>query len=326
MESDEKTLTLALAAHPGWMSEDFLKAVTGVDAGRLGFLLEDLAKQGKILRGEDERPYWRMSDPSVAENEMRGLDAGARREWHRRLFDFIRGQEDTDPLAGLLAYHAERADLREEAFSWNLRTGQILSAVRNFAEAQSHYRKAFDFAVSPEQSAQALLQIGNLECHLGLFRAAEAPYREALAKLEPLEETSSWIRAAQSLAAALVERGRYAEAHDLLVRSRSRLEVKGMELEHGVISLHLTQVYIGMGMMREADASLREVKGLFADGAYSALAPYEQLLEGKLETIQGRLAPAFRIFEEAARGVETQGDLAGKREVLLSISAPLMEH
>src|SRR5437868_184764 len=63
MDSDEKTLSLALAAHPGWMSEDFLKAVTGIATAPLALLLEDLAKQGKILRGEDERPYWRIADP-----------------------------------------------------------------------------------------------------------------------------------------------------------------------------------------------------------------------------------------------------------------------
>ncbi|HEX5033293.1 MAG TPA: tetratricopeptide repeat protein, partial [bacterium] len=281
---------------------------------------------GLVELSEQDSPYWKWKDPSGAEDELAAMGAEERGGLHRRIYDFIAAQGDSDSFAGLLAEHAGPAGLREEAFHWNMRAGEISGAAGNFPAAARYYRRALEFAAEPGQEASAYLQLANLECHLGRFAAAEQPYREALARMNGETNPAAWLRAVQSLAAALVEQGRYAEALSELQKVRARIPDFGSGLERNVILLHLAQVYIGMGMMREADAALQEVGDMSAREEFASLAPYQQLLSGKLEVIQGRLAPAFRIFEEAARGFEIQGDLAGKLEVLLSISAPLMEH
>ncbi len=326
MDSVEKTVSRALAAHPGWMSAAFLQAATGVEAAALEKVLRSLLDGGKALRSGGEPPYWRWADPGSAESVLQEISAEERVALHRRLFDYMALQKDTDTLAGLLAHHAERSGLGTESFLWNLRSGQVLSAAGQFEEARKYLQRALSFAADGDQAAQAGRQLGNLDCHLGRFDAAEAPYRAALRALDGTKDSAAWVRTAQSLAAALVEQGKYAEALGLLERCRERLAGAELPLERAVIRLHLTQVFIGMGLMREADASLKEVRGLLAAPELARLAPYEQLLQGKLEIVLGRMASAFRIFEDAARGFEDQGDLAGKLEVLLSISAPLMEH
>ncbi|HKY62722.1 MAG TPA: tetratricopeptide repeat protein [bacterium] len=288
--------------------------------------LDELVSAGLVELSGQDSPYWKWKDPAAAEAEVAAMGAEERRDLHRRLYDFIAAQGDSDSFAGLLAEHAGPAGLRAEAFRWNMRAGEISAAAGNFAGAARYYRRALDFAAEPGQEASTYLQLANLECHLGRFAAAEQPYREALARLNGETNPAAWLRAVQSLAAALVEQGRYAEALNELQKVRARIPDFGSGLERNVILLHLAQVYIGMGMMREADAALQEVGDMSAREEFASLAPYQQLLSGKLEVIQGRLAPAFRIFEEAARGFEIQGDLAGKLEVLLSISAPLMEH
>lgn len=326
MDSVEQIVSRALAAHPGWMSAAFLQAAAGADTSGIEAALDSLLREGKALRSEGETPYWRWADPGSAESALQGLSAEDRAALHRRLFDYMASQPDTDTLAGLLAHHAERAGLRPESFLWNLRSGQVLSAAGQFEEARKYFQRALSFAAAADQAAQAGRQLGNLDCHLGRFDAAEAPYRAALQALGGTKDSAAWVRTAQSLAAALVEQGKYGEALGLLEQCRERLAGADLPIEQAVIRLHLTQVFIGMGQMREADASLKEVRGLLAVPSLSRLAPYEQLLQGKLEIILGRMASAFRIFEDAARGFEAQGDLAGKLEVLLSISAPLMEH
>jgi len=326
MDSVENTVSRALAAHPGWMSAAFLQAVTGIEGSALEEALHSLLAEDKALRSGGEPPYWRWADPGAAESVLQELSDAERAALHRRLFDYMASQKDTDTLAGLLAHHAERAGLGPESFLWNLRSGQVLSAAGQFEEARKHLQRAMSFAADGDQAAQAGRQLGNLDCHLGRFAAAEVPYRAALQALDGGKDSEAWVRTAQSLAAALVEQGKYGEALGLLEQCRGRLAGEPLPLEQTVIRLHLTQVFIGMGLMREADASLKEVRGLLAAPELSRLAPYEQLLQGKLEIILGRMAAAFRIFEDAARGFEAQGDLAGKLEVLLSISAPLMEH
>lgn len=326
MDSVEKTVSRALAAHPGWMSAAFLQAVTGIEGSALEGALHSLLAEDKALRSGGEPPYWRWADPGAAESVLREISDEERVALHRRLFDYMASQQDTDTLAGLLAHHAERAGLGTESFLWNLRSGQVLSAAGQFEEARKYLQRALSFAADGNQAAQAGRQLGNLDCHLGRFDAAEAPYRAALQALDGTKDSAAWVRTAQSLAAALVEQGKYGEALGLLEQCRGRLAGEQLPLEQTVIRLHMTQVFIGMGLMREADASLKKVRELLAAPELSRLAPYEQLLQGKLEIVLGRMAAAFRIFEDAARGFEAQGDLAGKLEVLLSISAPLMEH
>lgn len=326
MNSFDNALRQALAAHSGWMSAPFLANVLQAKPDALGPALDELVSAGLVELSVQDSPYWKWKDPATAAAELGALSPEERRDLHRRLHDFIAAQGDPDTFVGLLAEHAGPAGLREEAFRWNLRAGEISSAAGNFEGAAPYYRRALDFASGPEQEASAYLQIANLECHLGRFAAAEAPYREALTRLDKEASQAAWLRAEQSLAAALVEQGRYAEALRELQKVKSRIADSPSGLERNVILLHLAQVYIGMGMMREADTVLQEVGDMSAREEFASLAPYQQLLSGKLEVIQGRLAPAFRIFEQAARGFEAQGDLAGKLEVLLSISAPLMEH
>lgn len=326
MDTPEKSVAQALAAHPGWMSGAFLQAGTGLEEGPLKAALDRLKGEGRAVPSEGDPVYWRWANPDSVEVALGDLSSETRQALHRKLYDFIAAQEKIETLAGHLAYHAERAGLRQESFHWNLRSGQILSTVGQFEEARRHFQKALGFSGSPGDQAEVWQALGNLDCHLGHFHEAEAPYRAALQTIEASADSVLWIRVAQSLAAALVEQGKYAEAQGWLEQCWQRLTPEAMPMERAVIRLHLTQVFIGMGLMREADASLKEVRDLFSDPALAALAPYEQLLSGKLEIILGRMASAFRIFETAARGFETQGDLAGKLEVLLSISAPLMEH
>ncbi len=326
MSSEDFSVSQALAAHPGWMSGNFIHFIAGGDHLKMAASLEALERAGKVERSPDRPPFWRWLDPDSGAAELAALDESDRQALHAKLFRHLLGQENPDNFAEPLAHHAERAGLQEEAFLWNLRSGQILSATGGFDQAKEYYKRALAFAQTPLARAQVKQQVGNLACHLGRFRDAEQPYREALAELEGSDDASAWSRCAQSLAASLVEQGKYHDSIELLLRCEQRLEGADLPLEKGVIALHLTQVRIGLGMMREAGESLAKVRGLFSDQNYAGLAPYEQLLEGKLELIQGNLAASFRFFEEAARGFEAQGDLAGKLEVLLSISAPLMEH
>lgn len=326
MDHALQNVAQALAAHPGWMSTAFLMASTGLESEELNHALRQLIQEGKALPNEGEDSYWRWAKPELAEQELSSLAPEDRKELHRRLFEFIAGQEGAETLAGFLALHAERSGLTKESFLWNLRSGQVLSAAGRFEDARRHFHRALGFATDPSQRWQVEQSLGNLDCHLGRFGEAERPYRSALDALHGSDDTSSWIRSAQSLSAALVEQGKYGEALDLLSECRHRLGENSPAFERAVITLHLSQVYIGMGLLREADTLLKEVRALLSDAALAKLAPYEQLLQGKLEIVMGRMAAAFRIFEDAARGFEAQGDLAGKLEVLLSISAPLMEH
>lgn len=309
------------------MSAPFLASVTGLEGEQMASELEGLVSSGLVEFSEQgSSPYWKWSDPLAARSELESLDPGERQSLHRKLFHFISGQNNLDAFAGMLAEHAGPGGLREEAFRWNMRAGEISLAAGVFEGAANYFERARGYAADSAQEVLAYIQIGNLDCHRGFFAAAEKPYREALGRLDQGAPSAAALHITQSLAAALVEQGRYAEALGELQKIKAQISEGQSGIERHVILLHLAQVYIGMGMMREADAALQEVRTLPGKQDNAALAPYEQLLSGKLEVIQGRLAPAFRIFEQAAKGFAAQGDLAGKLEVLLSISAPLMEH
>ncbi|HCU24951.1 MAG TPA: hypothetical protein DF383_08035 [Deltaproteobacteria bacterium] len=316
MTLTETTLLQALSAHPTWMSLQFLAAVTGGTEVEIEPSLAALRQQGRIEWNSAPPGFYRLASGS-AEDALDALAPAERAALHRRLADFLTAQPSPDNFAALLSFHHH----------------QIAAAClleRRFNEALALSREALAWAERSADNEILELRLGELAdlyFHWGYFQDAEQAYRRALAILESAGGApQAWVRAAQSLAAALAEQGKYGAALALLETCRGKLDPEKFPLETGVSELQLAQWHIATGGLREAEQNLKAVEDLSASADLSGLQPYLQLQRGKLEVVSGRLAAAFRIFAEAAEGLERQNDLAGKLEVMLSVSAPLLEH
>ncbi len=170
------------------------------------------------------------------------------------------------------------------------------------------------------------INLGNLYSHLARFNESARFFRMALASSGAPRGHPAWVGLSQNLGSALIEAGKYREALELFLDCRGVLGEEGDPLEKAIADLHLARIYNALGMAAESSGLLEEARQLLALHHFESLQPYLKLNEGRFELIQGRFGSAFRIFEEAAGEFEAVGDLAGKIEVLLALSAPLLEH
>jgi tetratricopeptide (TPR) repeat protein len=363
--SDRERL-LVLGCHPGWMSLKFLAAATGESSAVLEAWLAQAEKRGWLEAQEREEKFWHLKNSALASALLAQTGEEKVRATHRRLYEYVAALPPSENYAGMLAFHAAAGGLAVPAFSWNLRWGELLSGDAEHEQALATFRRALPFAdtdfkracawdaVASESTllgrfeeaagawqeaiaaAKAVpwdelvfsysLSLGNLYSHLARFHDAEIYFRQALEKIPAERSGSEWVGVVQNLGVALIEQGKYRQALEEFLKCRRALDASGDSVEKSIAAMHLARIYNALGMGTESTQELEAAGGLLQDPSLASLKPYFEFLQGRFELTQGRFAPAFRTFEEAALAYERAGDLAGKVEVLLSVSAVLLEH
>jgi tetratricopeptide (TPR) repeat protein len=198
-----------------------------------------------------------------------------------------------------------------------------------FPEAVEAWKKAIQGAEKDQRSdllASYHVELANLYCHLGRAHASEPHFEKALEIFKQQGDEGAWVQCCQNFGNALMEQAKYAQALKIFEECKKKMGVNTQPLELAAITISLAQVYNSLGMSEKSSAHLHEVKALVKKHGLDLLWPYLNLLEGKFEIIQGHLGTAFRLLGKAAVDFEASGDLPGKIEVLLSITAPLLEH
>lgn len=364
-ESDAKRL-LPLASHPGWMSLRFLAFASGDSEDQLLPWLTRAERSGWLETQEHEGRYWRLKDPALATELLKAAGEEKLRDVHRRLYAFLATLEPFERYAPMRAFHAAAGNLAQPAFEWNTRWAEYLSAEADHEGALAAFRQALKFAdgdfkraylqggIASEcfllgrfaeaaaawEEGVALaekvgwkewelsysLNLGNVYSHLARFHDSEKFFRKALANSSKEDGAEQWVQIKQNLGAALIEQGKYKEALEEFQECRQSLSASDAALEKAIATMHLARVYNALGMAGDSSRELETAENFLKDPVLGKLRPYLSFLEGRFEMTQGKFAPSFRIFEDAAIGFERAGDLAGKVEVLLTISAILLEY
>ncbi len=314
LSEPEKILLVNLAAHPGWMSLPFLSFATGFSNSELGPWLDKLRAKGWLTQTESEPYYWKLHSDPIALALKQELGASRLCEIHRRHLEFVAGRENSAALGEAMAFHAGEIAIHS-------------TTMNRFAEAIQAWADSIDFAKKAGRSdwnREFSLNLANLYSHIGRFHQSEMLYREVLSGLDPGEKI--YLSTLQNLGAALLEQAKYPEALSIFTDSFKKKINQEAPLELAIAGMHLARIYNSLGMGQESSKQLDEVKALVRGHQLTILEPYVYFLEGRFELISGRFASAFRIFEDAAKGFEELGDLAGKVDVLLTISAALLEY
>ena len=252
------------------------------------------------------------------------------------------------------------------AYCWNLLAGGAYEQNQQWATAQAYFERCFDFAQSPFKKAYALGMLGEcllqqgrypkafeclqeayrlaqeipwpefqqnyglglaqVLCHLGLYREAEQYFQEGLKRLQEIGSEREWVSQCQNLGVAYLEQARYAEAQDLFEQALEKYREQEDLLGQITSKIGLVQIFISLGKGKEVLALIEEVEGFLPELPGPIWQPLLKLLIAKFHFTQGNRNKALRILEEAAQGFEEVGDLNGKVEVLLAMSAPLLEY
>ncbi len=198
----------------------------------------------------------------------------------------------------------------------------------NFSTALELGKKILDQISQdqPNMIAEAHLGLAHLYCHLGRFSESFPHYDAAYENFEKAGDNLAALNTCQNLGAALIEKGEYEKAIQLLEeKAKQHLSADSL-LEQIVHSMHLALAFIGAGSFPEAQKVLGNVKAMIEQESFRHLAPYYQLMEGRSLLIQGKYTEAFPILKEAGNHFSEMGDLAGEIEVLLAFTAPLLEY
>jgi tetratricopeptide (TPR) repeat protein len=199
----------------------------------------------------------------------------------------------------------------------------------DFSAALNFGKKILEQSVqegNQKNIAEAHLGLAHLFCHLGQFSESFPHYNSAYENFDEIKDHLAALTTCQNLGAALIEKGEYETAIQVLEgKAKKHLRVSS-EMENMVHAMHLALAFIGIGSFPEAQKILKKVKKNINQESFKNLIPYYQLLEGRALLIQGEYTEAFSILREAGNQFSQMEDLAGEIEVLLALTAPLLEY
>lgn len=366
LKPEEAALLRVWGVHPSWLNRAALSAVAGQSPARVGGLLKKFSDRGWIEPSITSPPRYFLKKPVLGELSLQGLSPTESKKLHQCLFSFIESQNDWPFRETWLAYHANGADLSSRAFCWNILAGESYEQRGQWETAQAYYgyglklarddfqrsylkgiigetylqQKQFPQAWSSLKEAETLaekipwsefqqnfnLSLGRLLSLLGRYAQGEEYYRKALKVTgeRGLEEEGARVRF--QLGICYLEQASYGEAETIFLELDDYYQKAGDVLGRMGTYLSLLQIHIALNRVRAAYALMEQSRQVLGELPAPLWEPLFQLLVAKLHTTQGRLDSALRILEEAAQGFEANGDLPGKVEVLLAMSAPMLEY
>jgi tetratricopeptide (TPR) repeat protein len=352
--------------HPSWLNDAALAAASGQSPARVGSALKRFSQWGWVEASISAPARYFLKEGAFGEIATQRLGPEEKQGIHRRLFSFFKDQVHWPYRETWLAYHASHGGLSREAFCWNILAGESYEARGQWDAAWNYFsyalglaqddfqraylkgilgetcltQKKFPQAWSALQEAKALaekipwlefqqnfnLSLGQLLSHLGRYRSSEVYYLQTLKvmKLRGLEEERYKVQF--QLGMSYLEQARYGEAEKIFSELKKYYSDTGDALGSMGVQLGLLQIFIALGRV-QATMDLMEDTGRVLRALPESLwQPLFKLLIAKFYSTQGRLGQALKILEEAARGFEANGDLPGKVEVLLAMSAPMLEY
>lgn len=176
-------------------------------------------------------------------------------------------------------------------------------------------------------SFEYLLLLAQVSTQLGRYSEAEEHLQILRNKLRAKGFWQEELKQSQALGRIWLEQGRYREALDIFEYGKEGFMASQARFQALIAEFHIIQALHLLGRTREASTRLRILQEqLQTEGESNFLNPFLDLLRGKFEVTLGSFTRALRILEKAAQGFEVTGDVQGKVEVLLTMSAPLLEH
>lgn len=325
----ERALAFFLWSHPHGISAEFLEELTGIKVGELRPLLEDFEKRSWIKPSTKKTREWSWVLSEGGEEAADRLDPRWGYRWNIMAGKLLeaRGEPTHAP-----EYFSHALRCADKDFKKAYATGLLAKAwasLSSFDKSLDTLREALVLAEKidwPDFVQDYCLLLAQLTGRLGRYGETESYLRKALSILKGRGFASAYLQGQLNLGTILLEQARYGEALSLFSDCEAQLKKKGESFEQAMAAISLAQTYNGLGMTRKTVVTLKRVKDLLGPEKLEILKPYLRLLEGKFDFNQGRIAGGLRKLEEAAHDFEKMGDISGKVEVLLSMSAPFLEH
>lgn len=365
LNPNEIGLLQCLGIHSSWITVEFLEALAGTSGKEIEEMLSNFEKFEWVVDSQWLPGKWLLKWSELGSYFLKFLSQEEKRELHRKSFYFLLGKKDWLFRSTWLAYHAGQAEMKTEAYSWYIQASQVFSAQGGWETASSLAYRALNFCDSDFKRAyghmmigDALLAQGKYESSLRYFRKAmslaesipwadfvqvcslkagelssfmgnysdaQVLFQKALPFLKDPAKRDERISTKQQLGMCFLEQAKYPEALQVYGDLEKETQKKSDPMAGINSKIAVLQVQIALGKGREALKLLEEIDSSVRDDSFSFLVPLLDLLRGKLYLTQGNLALAMGLLEEAGKGFEAQKDINGKVEVLLAMSAPLLE-
>ncbi len=364
LSESERPLLLALVAHQSWGPVEFWAKSSGLSQTEVQSVLRRGCEHGYLeSRVGDE---YRLSQKGLAqlafkEDQLEPLSIHAK--IYQSLLEFPQLEKREAWLAyhaalaklAVPAYSwnvcgGERCresrdfatalqyfDCALEFAQSDFKTAYVLGLKALTLLEQSRFDEALKVLYLAYQSAEQvpwedftleyLLLLAQVSTQLGRYVEAERFFQILRGKLREKGFWREELQQSQALGRIWLEQGRYREALDIFEYGKEGFEKAQARFHELIAELHIIQALHLLGRTREASTRLRVLQARLQQGDVPhVLQPFFDLLRGKFEVTLGSLTRALRILEKAAQGFEATGDVQGKVEVLLTMSAPLLEH
>lgn len=299
-----KTLLQILSVHPAWLSEAQLQNLSGLKLKGFKKHLEPLQKLSWVKRGEQFLDRLALDNSAVQNFILENLADAERQKIHTQCFELFLTEERWPFRPTWLAFHSDGAGAGLAAYPWQLAAGDGYRGYGDLEKAMAYYQKAMQTALLlKEDSARAAKSLSPEELllsqqHVATLSLERAEYEAAL----------PWF---QDLAA-----------------QQQALELPALGAYLGCFRAHL-----GLGQVQVAQQLWQQLKNAFEQKDAQSMEDKQtlqwralfSLLEGQLQLLSGERSQALAGLQQAAHGFAKAGDLSGKIEVLLNLTAPLIE-
>lgn len=161
-------------------------------------------------------------------------------------------------------------------------------------------------------------------CHHGLYQAAYAKYQSLHEELQSsLEPEAQFFQreTLERLAKTALDVGDYERAARIFYNLSQEPPRSG--LTHLSSLLGCFRAHLGLGQREAAQEIWQNLSP--QNALKDQWQAFFQLLEGQLQLLCGERSAALENLRRAAHGFTAAGDLEGKMEVLLHLTAPLLE-
>jgi tetratricopeptide (TPR) repeat protein len=363
---EEVAILVVMALHSSWVSLPFIKSVTNHSEKKLKSYLEIFHERGWVRQSHLFGDRWLLRWNTLGSTLAQELNQDERNGIHQRCYQFLKQAGRWFFKSNWLAYHASQGELNLEAFAGNLKVAELYSLQKNWSTAEAYAFRSQDFATGdfqrsyakymtgeiltaggkfssamecfneglklaeqvnwPELIQENALKVGELLSHLGRYAEVEPFYKKGLKVMEARGLREDWVRIYQSLGISFLEQARYFEAEEIF-QEVLKIKQDSQDLL-GMLNANISLAQVGIALGRGTFAMnlLEKVQTDIPSNLKFMWEPILQLLFAKLHLSQGNQTNAMRLLGESAKGFEENGDMNGKVEVLLVMSASLLEN
>lgn len=364
LSSEGLAILQVMQLHPSWVTPAMVAAVAGVSPEKVQDILRHWLVKDYVARDTAPSERYLLRFRSLGEAALQDLSEEERRDWHQRCFQFLKSQHDWLFLAIWLAWHGAEGGRARQAFGANLMAAEFFEIQGQTQVAQAYLQRALPFADEPFRRAYCLYRLGEVSLqgrddalaldrfqasleeaksipwselevmasrrladllkYLGRYAEAETHFRQVLEAQLYHEIEEAVLRLA--LGHCLIEQAKYSEAGKLFLELEQHHPLTTDPEFLMAIRLGRLQVDMGLGKFAEATPKLSALQGQLDAETSPLWQPILLLLKGRILILEGQINEALKVLEAAAGAFEANQDIYGKVEVLLAMSAPLLEH